>query len=306
MIEKPLVSVIINCYNSEKYLRETIDSLIAQTYDNWEAIFWDNCSTDKTADIIASYKEPRFRYFIAEKNTPLGEARNLAMEKVRGEYFCFLDSDDVWLTEFLDIGIKNVVKKDNIIAFYSDYYLWKNGNKRPYTRIRESGVHSFKFLLENYGIGMSACLVDNKVREKFNIKFENKYQLIEDLDFFLKIARFGNFYYSSKVLCLYRVHEKSTTRQLSQMWANEYKELYNTLLNEYVICDCPVLKIEDLERIKQSEILWKIDNCIESNNRKELIRILLRNIKLLFEKWNLIVFIILGKNMYNKLKDIIL
>ena len=69
MTEQPLVSVIINCYNSEKYLRETIDSLIAQTYENWEAIFWDNQSTDKTADIIASYNEPRFRYSFPQKNT---------------------------------------------------------------------------------------------------------------------------------------------------------------------------------------------------------------------------------------------
>jgi glycosyltransferase involved in cell wall biosynthesis len=95
MTDKPLVSVIINCYNSEKYLNEIIESLIAQTYENWEAIFWDNCSNDSTSDIIANYNEPRFRYVLAEQHTTLGQARNLAMTLIKGELFCFLDSDDI-------------------------------------------------------------------------------------------------------------------------------------------------------------------------------------------------------------------
>ena len=67
--KNPLVSVIINCYNGEKYLREAIDSVIAQTYSNWEIIFWDNQSTDSSAEIVKSYNDDRIKYY--RDNTPI-------------------------------------------------------------------------------------------------------------------------------------------------------------------------------------------------------------------------------------------
>ena len=69
MEDKPLVSIIVNCYNGEKYLRETIDSILNQTYHNYEVIFWDNQSTDSTASIIKSYKNERFNFYYAPKHT---------------------------------------------------------------------------------------------------------------------------------------------------------------------------------------------------------------------------------------------
>ena len=70
MEKEPLVSIIVNCYNSEEYLKETIDSIFAQTYSNYEIIFWDNQSTDSTASIIRSYDDPRVNYCYAEKQVP--------------------------------------------------------------------------------------------------------------------------------------------------------------------------------------------------------------------------------------------
>src|SRR4030067_1280023 len=93
--QQPLVSVIMNCYNSEKYLREAIDSVLAQTYQNWEIIFWDNQSTDKSAAIFKSYADPRFCYFLAPEHTTLGQARNLAVEQAHGAWVAFLDCGDI-------------------------------------------------------------------------------------------------------------------------------------------------------------------------------------------------------------------
>ena len=92
---KPLVSVIMNCYNGDRFLRQAIDSVYCQTYDNWEIIFWDNASTDSSAKIARSYDD-KIRYFLATKNTPLGEARNLALNKASGKYVAFLDCDDLY------------------------------------------------------------------------------------------------------------------------------------------------------------------------------------------------------------------
>ena len=91
MRSKPLVSVIVNCFNGEKYLSEAIDSVISQNYINWELIFWDNLSTDTSAEIFNKYNDSRLKYFLTEKHTNLSEARALAIEKSQGEIITFLD-----------------------------------------------------------------------------------------------------------------------------------------------------------------------------------------------------------------------
>ena len=84
MLKQPLVSIIINCFNGEKYLHEALDSVITQTYNNWEIIFWDNQSIDKSAEIFKSYKDSRLKYYCAPSHTSiLYEARNYALEKVK-------------------------------------------------------------------------------------------------------------------------------------------------------------------------------------------------------------------------------
>ena len=92
----PLVSVVVNCYNGEKYLKEALDSIYAQTYKNWEIIFWDNASTDRTAEIAKSY-DKKLKYYRSAKTTILGEARVQATKRAKGKYLAFLDSDDLWL-----------------------------------------------------------------------------------------------------------------------------------------------------------------------------------------------------------------
>ena len=79
----------MNCYNGETYLHESIKSVLSQTYKNWELIFWDNRSEDKSAEIFKSYKDKRFRYFYSNEHTSLYKARNLAIEKCRGDFIAF-------------------------------------------------------------------------------------------------------------------------------------------------------------------------------------------------------------------------
>jgi glycosyltransferase involved in cell wall biosynthesis len=86
----------MNCFNGEQYLREAIDSVIAQTYQNWELIFWDNQSIDNSAEIFKTYNDKRLRYFYASNHTLLYEARNNAIQYASGQFFAFLDVDDWW------------------------------------------------------------------------------------------------------------------------------------------------------------------------------------------------------------------
>jgi len=99
--ENPKVSVIMNCYNGEKYLKEAIDSVYAQTYPDWEIVFWNNASTDRSAEIARGY-DMRLRYFEEEEKIPLGAARNRALEQTRCNFVAFLDWDDLCMPGKLD------------------------------------------------------------------------------------------------------------------------------------------------------------------------------------------------------------
>lgn len=312
MTEKPLVSVIINCYNSEKYLRETIDSLIAQTYDNWEAIFWDNCSTDKTAEIIASYNEPRFRYFLAEKNTPLGEARNRAMERINGVYFCFLDSDDSWTKDFLRIGITSLIDKNQgCVGFYCNFYNWYDGitvseNNKGWC----SGVHGLDYVVKKYGIAMSGAICETEIARKNDIHFNQNYQLVEDMDFFLQFLAFGNFIYVCQPLTYYRVYTSSTTFKLKSRWAYEYSDLYNRFYSKFVKTDNPRLTEDDLSYIKTQELSCQAEDLIAHNKRRELSVFLFKNRKYLPFRycWSRIVYVLTGSwgySLIGKIKKLV-
>ena len=99
--DRPLISIIMNCHNSAKFLKEAIESVLNQTYTNWELIFWDNLSTDESAKILKSYDDCRIKYFISKEFTSLGKVRNFAINQSKGRFIAFLDCDDLWHPEKL-------------------------------------------------------------------------------------------------------------------------------------------------------------------------------------------------------------
>lgn len=117
-----LVSIITPTYNSENYIRETIQSVINQTYKNWEMIIVDDCSSDNTVQIIQEIQksEPRIKLFKLDKNSGAGVARNKAIEEASGKYIAFLDADDLWKPEKLTKQIKFLV--DTKLHFTFSFY----------------------------------------------------------------------------------------------------------------------------------------------------------------------------------------
>ena len=96
MTKQPLVSIIINCFNGQSYLKKSVSSILNQTYKNWEIIFWDNKSTDNSKKILKNFKDRRIKYFYSKKFNTLYKSRNLAIKKTKGNFVCFLDTDDFW------------------------------------------------------------------------------------------------------------------------------------------------------------------------------------------------------------------
>ena len=114
---KPLVSIIVNCYNGEKYLQDAINSIYAQSYQNWEIIFWDNNSNDNSAEIAISF-DKKLRYYKSQSTTPLGKARTQAVSKAKGEYLAFLDCDDLWHTKKIEKQIYEILNRNDVGLIY--------------------------------------------------------------------------------------------------------------------------------------------------------------------------------------------
>lgn len=307
MNEEPLVSIIVNCYNSEKYLKETVDSIFAQSYTHYEIIFWDNQSTDSTASIIKSYDDPRVKYYYAEKHTTLGEARNLAMQKVKGELLTFLDSDDVWLPEFLKRAVDALRSTDDYAFYYSNYYNWIDGKELiPNNPETQDGVRGFGDLLSAYHIGMSAAVIKLTYLLPNRLFFDNKYQLIEDYDFFLKIVRWGKAYYDSVPLMKYRMHEASLSNQSKKNWGVELDMLYEDLLANVLGEDERRKYSKQLDWLKVRVINAYAEEDIVNGNRIHLLKLIVRNIHLNIKLAFPLLYLLMSRKCYFKLKACLL
>ena len=121
MEKSPLVSIITPSYNSANFIGETIESIQAQTYKNWELIITDDCSKDNTIEVINSYiaNDSRIKLFKLEKNSGGGVARNNSIENANGRYIAFCDSDDRWYPEKLEKQIDFMLKKDCAFSYTS-------------------------------------------------------------------------------------------------------------------------------------------------------------------------------------------
>ena len=119
----------MNCYNGETFLHECIKSVLSQKYENWEIIFWDNQSEDKSAEIFKSYNDKRFKYFYANEHTTLYKARNLAIKKSKGNFIAFLDTDDLWDENKPELQMCYFNNLEVGVVF-SNCWIFKNNTKK--------------------------------------------------------------------------------------------------------------------------------------------------------------------------------
>ena len=265
-----LVSVIINCKNSEKYLNECIDSVLTQTYSNYEIILINNFSTDRTKEIILSYSDNRIQYFETKSPLNLGAARNIGLKSSKGEYIAFLDSDDTWHHNKLELILKKFT--DNIGLVYSDVKYFNSNNSFNLYDIRNLYKgNCFKELLEDYNLCFSSCVISKKVILNQNIFFDEELKVCEDLDFFLKIAYISKIEYVREVLVEYRIHGKNLTFKYPELFFDEFEKTITNLLEMFQINNDIISKALDNNSINRSKYFWKKNKKI--NAYKALIKV---------------------------------
>ena len=232
-MHNPLVSIVINCYNSDEYLEIAIDSAINQTYKNWEIIFWDNQSTDESANIVKSYEDERINYFYAPVHTPLGEARNLAIEKAKGEWVCILDCDDIWHKNKLQAAfdkLDSYKNKDMVSLLYSKtIYIDEKGEE--FGRFHEHYSGRIHDLLLQRGdfVFISSAIFRKDVLDKVG-KIDVNLHYAEDYDVILKVTKDYYALCVDKFHTFYRVHRNN----LTSTKVYEYDVENFEFLNKYV------------------------------------------------------------------------
>ena len=225
----PLVSVIMNCLNCEEYLKDAINSVYAQIYSNWEIVFWDNASCDRSAAIAQSY-DYRLRYFKGEKTIPLGAARNRALKQARGEFIAFLDCDDFWMPTKLEKQIPLFLKTQSLGLVICDTinFNMRGESSRRYGRKKPPMGNVFKKLLIKNFISISTTVLRRKALDNLEW-FDEQFNMSEEADLFLRIAYLWELGYVDEVLAKRRVHNKSWTLSNKGLYPKEHEEILRKL-----------------------------------------------------------------------------
>lgn len=216
----PVVSVLMVCYNGAPYLRQALDSARAQTFTDWELVFFDNGSTDESAAIANGF-DPRVRVVGTRTRVPLGLARSQAVAGSRGRYVAFLDSDDHWRADKLERQIRTLSAGKAQLA-YSDCYV-VSGRGRVLGRYSQRAIPARGYVLaplldENF-IPLVTVMVDRDIITKAG-GFDPHLQIAADYDLWLRIASRGSIDYDPEPLASYRTH----SRNLSSDFRTAYRE----------------------------------------------------------------------------------
>lgn len=165
-----MVSVIMPTYNCGKFIAETLDSIRAQTYENWEIVIVDDCSNDDTKEIVERYiaEDKRIRYYCLEENSGAAIARTKSMELAEGEYIAFCDSDDLWMPEKLEKQLKFMKEKG--CAFSCTAYEQIDEEGQPLNRVIKSIEKTdYNRLLLDCPVGNSSVMYSVKKMGKFEV-----------------------------------------------------------------------------------------------------------------------------------------
>ena len=208
MTEEPLVSIITPTYNSEEFIEETIQSITNQTYQNWELIIVDDNSHDSTMQILNKWrkKEARIRIISLDENRGAAFTRNIAIKNASGRYISFLDSDDLWLPEKLEVQIAFMLENNVTLSFSSYYQISENGIDSNVI-IRASPKTNYRIMLRNNYIGCLTAIYDTKKIGKVYMPSIRKRQ---DWALWLKILKMTDYAFGVDLpLAKYRIRHNS-------------------------------------------------------------------------------------------------
>ena len=211
--QKPLFSIVIPTYNRAEFIGKAIQSVKDQLFNDWELIVVDDGSTDNTKEVVFSFNDNRIKY-VYQKNQERSIARNRGIKEAKGEYICFLDSDDWYLQNHLVELRKNIIKRSHPVAFfYIGQYFYKKDSFHQKKLPNEMGDNPVEHVLF-YTIYPTSVCIHKDIFNKF--LFETYLIPTEDMGLWMQIAANYPIYQINKFTCVVNIHEASSTQTISQ------------------------------------------------------------------------------------------
>lgn len=157
----PQVSIITPCFNCEKYLQTTIDSVLEQTFQDWEWLICDDGSTDQSMDILRRQKDTRIIVLSSEKNLGAGNARNVGLKEATGRYITFIDADDYWAPTFLEEMV-GFMQRENAELAYATYSRCDENLNPILADFKADTVVTFSNLLKTCRLSLLSSMYDSQ------------------------------------------------------------------------------------------------------------------------------------------------
>lgn len=215
----PEVSIITPCYNSAPFLKETIESVINQTFTDWEWIITDDKSSDNSVEIIREINNPKIKLIIADKNGGAGHARNLSLEKATGRFITFLDADDFWEPNFLEEMV-NFMKKEKAEIAYSNYARCDENLVPKIDDFKADKEVTFNNLLKTCRLSLLSSMYDSeRVGKEFFPEGSKREDHVMWLNLLKKIPVGKPL---PKTMAKYRMHASSISRKKTNIMKDQY------------------------------------------------------------------------------------
>jgi len=264
-MHEELVSIIMPSFNAAQYIADSIDSIITQTYQNWELLITDDCSADDTPSILKDYaaRDARIRIFLFDKNQGSGATRNKCIEESRGRYIAFCDSDDRWLPEKLEKQVAFMQQHNYAFTFASYYTCDETGqiNGIVMAPSKQTLINTKR----DDKIGFLTAIYDTAHCPKMMMPLQRKRQ---DWAYVLMIhQQVGNAYSLSEPLGIYRLHQNSISHNkwsLVKYNAAVYREVFGysklrsyTYLFTFFLPTYFVKRVRNVINGRRYRHLWK-------------------------------------------------
>lgn len=286
------VSIIMNCFNGEKYLHEALSSVISQTYQNWELIFYDNQSTDESKNIFRSFNEKRFLYYYAETHTKLFKARNKAIEKATGDLIAFLDVDDYWSEIKLEKQCEKFNENKDLEFIFTKYIVVDESSNQIKSHQKEDlSKKTIEELITNYQVGLSTVMLKRNLIKKMNFSFNEEYNIIGDFDAFANLIMKVNFLYMNEDLSFYRWHNnnlstKNHSQELDELedWVKKRKNQVSENIIKHV--KNKIYYLKGIDKIKKKNFFNSLKYIIFQKGSEKKIKLFMFLIYFKFFKLN--------------------
>ena len=214
----PSVSVIMNVRNGAGTLRKALESVLRQSFHDWELVVWDDRSTDESAQIVAEYKDRRIRYFLSPEETSLGKARGDAIRPAAGAWLAFLDQDDIWLPRKLERQMALADDTTGLI-YGRTVRFYPSGLERDYDQTHEftllpEGDIFNQLFTDSCFIAMSSAVFRRAAVEAIG-GIPDAIQIVPDYWLYVAVARRYRVRAVQEVLCRYRMHSANMSQLIA-------------------------------------------------------------------------------------------